>query len=656
MRKKWLKLKYYFFSILLVLSPFQTVYAEDKPSEVFKDGFRYSDIIKYLDRFTSKMWVEKEFWGFGSETAYLINSIVQSIFWLNKIFYYIFSGIYKYLSNSSAVDEYVDTAISAGASIYGSLSGSVQKWAIVFMILYAAYVYFVENGDFFKLLLRFFVVYICSAGMFYNHDGKYILRHAYDNMKIVTEEIATSSLDNLSLTGTTSGSSLLSLEKGDAVVEEYFRIAVWKPYQYMNSTLEIIGPMGGERKQWSVTEEELKSLLDYDSGNDGFEIVTADGTKQKISSFVGKGDSIKQKMLSAYFGDKFMYALASIFDTFVLGIILDGFAIMSFSMSLLFLLLCLLSGGIALASLIPTFENALMNFWKRALGVMMVSGLGSILSLFVLWFYNLLSGILETAFFGNMFLAVIAKVVIFWYMWKKRDLILSILTANRVTQLSNGFTRRISSYGNRARRRMTRNAMSRLSIKSRPENGGAGRKLKGLSLAGAGAGVLVGRRLSQTKLGRSIGNKFRDSKTVDGLAKVGDGFATAGRRLLGAKDYVASGYSTLQSLASRKGIYGERAINFRQRARERMAKSSSLYDSRVRARNAKDITSEQRVHNDETKERLKAMREHRRLSVPNRSKTSSQRIQERREGEKSIVMGNRERYYREQSRLLSRKK
>lgn len=80
MKKRWMKIRFTFFNLLLLFSPL-TIFADEKmkASEVFKNKITFEEGMEYLDRFTSKVWT-KSSWGLDDNTLYLINSFVQGIF------------------------------------------------------------------------------------------------------------------------------------------------------------------------------------------------------------------------------------------------------------------------------------------------------------------------------------------------------------------------------------------------------------------------------------------------------------------------------------------------------------------------------------------------------------------------------------------------
>ncbi|HGA1459797.1 TPA: hypothetical protein ACIRKW_002041, partial [Streptococcus suis] len=131
-----------------------------------------------------------------------------------------------------------------------------------------------------------------------------------------------------------------SLKQGDTsvVLNQYFKMAVWEPYKYINAeATEVDGKV-----TFSPNEEDLKILLKYDSGDKEFKV----GEKY-IYDYVGEKDKVNYPMLAGQWGKKFTYAFVSMIDSLIMGIILDVFAVASFSTRLMIILMLGLSGFIA---------------------------------------------------------------------------------------------------------------------------------------------------------------------------------------------------------------------------------------------------------------------------------------------------------------------
>ncbi|MDD7356085.1 MAG: hypothetical protein PUG44_03385 [Streptococcus hyointestinalis] len=465
----------------------------DRP--LFYDQFKDD-----LDRFTSKAYFKGDFWGFSSETNYLINSFVQAIFWVNKTIFSMMATIYDSLDKNSSLNTQIVDILNIAGDTYNSLMTSqVLLFVGGLFVSYAYYEYAKRGGGFFTSLLKLFVTFgVVTIFFTKSATGDYYLTRAYTNVDSALTGVASSvsKLENAySSKGYGEGSPL----------DSYFEQAIWEPYAYMNADKVSGNDVKYAGLGLNLSEKELKALLAYDSDDKKFKL--NDKTMEEI---VYNGDKVKIKNLSNNWGDKFSYAIGSIFKTTVLGIIIDAFAIFRFVLRITLLILFVLSPFVALISFIPTMQIVLLNFAKRIGITVGLSGFMDFFAIMALFIYKMIDDVVST-FFNNYLLVVFVEIIVLVMLWKKRDWLVSILTADRLrvsssfgrfpNRLKRGFkgTVRSRRYGGRSLTNdMTKMAVARQAVKG----------IRNRSLAGLGRGTLKG---------------------ISGLSRAGQmGFAMAG--------------------------------------------------------------------------------------------------------------------------------
>lgn len=496
--------------------------------QIKKADFTYDEGIRYLDRFTSKIWVPDSLFGFSAEMNYLINSFVQAIFWLNKFLFSVFGEIYKQLTGGTDTlfEDYITIALESAKAMYDGIAGTgLIPFLGSVMAGYAAYVFFVKNGDFVKTVLKCLLIYASTTLIFFQtSSGNYLVKEIYNNMNTVTSELVSKSIESVKAQNQkNSKASKLASVDNLAELKEYFNISVWQPYVAMNSE--------GDN---DLTESQLLALLEYNSGDKRFEI---DGTI--IEEFVGEGKDVKHPRLSIAWAAKFSYAFGSLFDTVALGLILDAFAITGFMNKLLIIFLLLFSGLIAVVAMIPTFENVLFNFLKKLFSSVFLTSLVQLGSMIVLWIYSMLSLITSTLF-SNILVAAIVKGIILWLIWKKRDNLMALLTAGRVTQIAGNLSRRFSGLRSPVRNIKRRGQLyggNRRAISRRKR---ATPNLRKKMLREIGTGAV---RLGAGALGAGLAAKFAPQlQAIEaGKQAISNGkLGQTGRNLLNMKDKVAN--------------------------------------------------------------------------------------------------------------------
>ncbi|MCT0052492.1 hypothetical protein EFK38_12995, partial [Lactococcus lactis subsp. lactis] len=112
----------------------------------------------------------------------------------------------------------------------------------------------------------------------------------------------------------------------------------------------------------NIKQSDIDRLLTSDDDNDSIKKIQED-LKDKHLTF---------KKL----GDKFLTALASVFNALLLGAIYLFFSIFSFFMDFFFIILVFILPFAAIASFFPRFEQTIIKWGKTSFGVLILSGLG----------------------------------------------------------------------------------------------------------------------------------------------------------------------------------------------------------------------------------------------------------------------------------------
>ncbi|MCQ8266985.1 hypothetical protein NF408_03245 [Streptococcus suis] len=426
----------------------------------------YTYVKDNLSQITSKVWFKDSWFGLDTAMLYLINKMVQAVFWVAKFFFTIFASIYdKLVESPELFASYVSDIISATASIFKSLEGVLLPLVGASMATYLAYVYFVKHGSFFKTLIRLLLVFACSILFFSKYsDGTYVVTRFYTNTTSVTTNL--SSTVTKSLTGTK-----LTTPSSDGALTEYAKSAIWNPYSYMNSDT------ADTDNGFSLTDEELKSLVDYNDGDDDFKVSNGD-KETPIKDVAGSEDDPKNSMLKSNWGAMFSYAIVAVLESLLMGLILIFFALMQFVLNVTLLILLVFTPFALIFAMVPTFENILFNMTKKLGGTIILSGLMTLLATIALYFNNILTTITTAIGFENMIVGYVLKAIVLVILWKKRDYFLSILTANRIRHISNRFTQRIDKAG----RKLQYNTLGRVQKNTQAKLAVAGSVLAGSTI------------------------------------------------------------------------------------------------------------------------------------------------------------------------------
>lgn len=473
----------------------------EKTYETYDRPLFYDQFKDDLDRFTSKAYFKGDFWGFSSETNYLINSFVQAIFWVNKTIFSMTATIYEKLDSDGDINKSIVDVLNIAGDTYNSLMTSqVLLFVGGLFVSYAYYEYAKRGGGFFTSLLKLFVTFgVVTIFFTKSATGDYYLTRAYTNVDSALTGVA-SSVSKLENTYSSKGYG------EGSPLDSYFEQAIWEPYAYMNADKVSEDKAKYKGLKLNLSEKDLKALLAYDSDDKKFKI-----DDKKIEEIVYDGDDTKIKNLSNNWGDKFSYAIGSIFKTTVLGIIVDAFAIFRFVLRVTLLILAVLSPFVALISFIPTMQIVLLNFAKRMGITIGLAGFMDFFAIMALFIYKMIDGVVSTLFSANYLLVVFVEIIVLIMLWKKRDWIVSILTADRL-RVSSSFGR----FPNRLKRRFKGTVRRR--------------RYGGRSLTNDMTKMAVARQVVKGIRNRSLAGLGRGTlKGVTGLSRAGQmGFAMAG--------------------------------------------------------------------------------------------------------------------------------
>lgn len=433
---------------------------------VFASDVNYKYIKDNLSQITSKVWFKDSWFGLDTPMLYLINKIVQAVFWVAKFIFTIFASIYdKLVESPELFASYVSDIITETASIFESLKGVILPLVGATMAVYLVYIYFVKHGSFFKTLLRLLLVFVCSILFFTKYsDGTYVVARFYTNTTSITTNL--SSTVTKSLTGTK-----ITASSSDGALTEYAKSAIWTPYSYINSDTAKTD------NGFALSDAQLKSLVKYNDGDDDFKVSDGKG-ETSIKDVAGSEDKPKNSMLKSNWGAMFSYALVAVLESLLMGLILVFFAIMQFILNVALLILLVLTPFALIFAMVPTFENILFNLTKKLGGTIVLSGLMTLLATIALFFNNVLTTITTAIGFDNMIVGYVLKAIVLVILWKKRNYFLSILTANRIHHISNRFTQRIDKAG----RTLQKNTLGRIQKNTQAKLAVAGSVLAGSTI------------------------------------------------------------------------------------------------------------------------------------------------------------------------------
>lgn len=607
--------------------------AEIKKQNESKSKLTYENYKSKMSDLTSKVYFDKKFFGFDSNINYFFNSLVQAVFWVGKLIFYVIAELYSAVESMSDVSSLLNEVVKNSSKVFSSLfSQEIIYMVGASMAAYLLYVFATGKGSFIKTLIKMLLIYTCIGVYFiqFSVDGqnKYLLTHVYDAFRTTTITL------NGEITKTLTG------ESKDGV-ETYFSETLLKGYKYMNSPVN-------DKGEFMLSEKEFEDLASYKQG-DGDHLVG----EKKIKD-IAKDKDPENKMLKNEWGSKFMYAFASDVDIIVMGTIYLLLGLSRFFFLIVFILLIVLLPFILILSLFPKMEHLLVGFNKKAISMLALSSIMLLATTLFSFFYNTLTKFVSTAVGGDLLVTVFLKALLLFLMWKYRH---SLLTAfSRVTNSPVGKIGREISNSQAVKNLKERiNRTGKLSLKS----GKNGLKVGSQFAKG-------GLKMGKDKLSENLKSLRKKSPLVDSLA---DKTGSVKNRFTSMKEQKNASVNAFKEKGNKalSRLYGVRANAYKEGSADRKRledkekfrkKEAGKYAGQKNA----SRQAVQRLKEERAKKREQRFKEEQQRSTKQKmqtTKTSSPKVVGRRKSDvKSVRNGieNSEQYKSKKEKRLKAKR
>lgn len=608
--------------------------AEIKKQNESKSKLTYENYKSRMSDLTSKAYFDKKFFGFDSNINYFFNSLVQAVFWVGKLAFYVVAEVYIAVEGMSDVSSLLNEAVKNSSKVFSSLfSQEIIYMVGASMAVYLVYIFATGKGSFFKTLIKMLLIYTCIGVYFIqfsvNGQNKYLLTHVYDAFRTTTITL------NGEITKTLTG------ESKDGV-ETYFSETLLKGYKYMNSPVN-------DKGEFVLSEKEFEDLADYKQG-DGDHLVG----EKKIKD-IAKDKDPENKMLKNEWGLKFMYAFASDVDITVMGTIYLLLGLSRFFFLIVFILLIVLLPFILILSLFPKMEHLLVGFNKKAISMLALSSIMLLATTLFAFFYNTLTSFISSAVSGDLLVTVFLKGVLLFLMWKYRHSLLSAFS--RVTNSPVGKIGREIS-----------NSQAVKNLKERiTQSGKIGLKSGKDGLKVGGQFAKGGLKLGKDKLSENLKTLRKESPLVNKVAEKGEAVKN---RMDSIRERKNSSVNALKEKGNKalSRLYGVRANAYKEGSADRnvLKGKQELKDKEAKKyAGQKNASREavQRLKEERAKKRKKSFEEKQERSVKQKmqnTKTSIPKALGRRKSvesaSKTDVTGSKQYKSKKEKRLKARRK
>lgn len=369
----------------------------NSPSTVV-DEAKNEEARKDLDNYTSYMYASDKVVILPSFTAGIQMVFIRSQFFVTKTIYQFVNFVNQGLNGNLILSDWRASVFQTAQNIYGKFM-SPELLPIVAMGLFLTLLYYFLNKQMMQGIRK--VLLIIALSTFFVYGGNSLVTKVHDTMNDVT----TSVVKTISVAGVS------GTDKNDL-----FTTMVKIPFLYLNFDNVKIDKDG----KINIKQSDIDRLLTSDDDNDSIKKIQED-LKDKHLTF---------KKL----GDKFLTALASIFNALLLGAIYLFFSIFSFFMDFFFIILVFILPFAAIASFFPNFEKTIIQWGKTSFGVLILSGLGVFGTALIGLFDGIISLALSSLLGSNYFFITLVKIGLYIFVYVKRKTIIGIFSAHHMGQ------------------------------------------------------------------------------------------------------------------------------------------------------------------------------------------------------------------------------
>lgn len=508
----------------------------NSPSTVV-DEAKNEEARKDLDNYTSYMYASDKVVILPSFTAGIQMVFIRSQFFVTKTIYQFVNFVNQGLNGNSILSDWRTSVFQTAQTIYGKFM-SPELLPIVAMGLFLTLLYYFLHKQMMQGIRK--VLLIIALSTFFVYGGNSLVIKVHDAMNDVT----TSVVKTISVAGVS------GTDKNDL-----FTTMVKIPFLYLNFDNVKIDKDG----KINIKQSDIDRLLTSDDDNDSIKKIQED-LKDKHLTF---------KKL----GDKFLTALASVFNALLLGAIYLFFSIFSFFMDFFFIILVFILPFAAIASFFPNFEKTIIQWGKTSFGVLILSGLGVFGTALIGLFDGIVSLALSSLLGSNYFFITLVKIGLYIFVYVKRKTIIGIFSAHHMGQ--GKFTGRMD------------NMLSNIKSKAMGT-------LKAPVLAGVTGGVTAGMlagKFAKDKVTAGTGSlrhgwdNQRYNKTLDKLQKKGSD-SEKGQKLNQREQKLR------EKMNKRQGKFNQSENTKRSKFREafdkqRLRKNTEAYNNLQNKRNGK---------------------------------------------------------------------
>lgn len=377
-----------------------------------------ADNLSDLSVYTSYMYTDEGFFGVKDVFPKIINSLVQAIFFIPKLLYFITAKIMTALRSQDVMTQ-VSGVVATSKTIYDKVLNVAYPYLIFFTIFSIAET-FAKTGSAMRALKKgiLYMLPFIMGGVLYapvtmNGQNTTVLGGGITTVKSVTDEFSATIINNMAV-----GSSQLVVDDKQnmtdnsvtALKTQMFNDVIKKPFEALNfKTNEV---------------KDNQEILNT-------ELLATKGKADKVKSFHEKYDKESDLEFTSI-GSKFIVAISAGFKSSVLLVIMLGMTVFTYAMNYFVILLLAFLVIVLILVMFPQLQNIIFHFLMTIAKFTALGSFGLVGASILLYVNGLIEQATNSLGLGY-FLTTLLQVAIWYLTYRNRSSIFGFLKKGKVS-------------------------------------------------------------------------------------------------------------------------------------------------------------------------------------------------------------------------------
>lgn len=387
---------------------------KDSPSQVM-DEAKKKEARNNLDNYTSYMWVDDGKILTPSASLMMQTIFVRSQFFVTKTIYRFVNAVNSKLNGDGIITKWSTEVFASVQSIYAQFS-TPEFYPIIAIGIISSLLFYWLKRRLLEGFRKILLVMLLGGAFIYGGSD------LTSSINTSLNSVLTSVVKTVKVAGVSASN-----------VNDLKTTMVEIPFLYLN----FDGVQINANKTSNIKEEDIDQLLASEDDNDVLKSIQTNLKDYHLTS--------------SKLGEKFLTAFASMVNAVLIGFIYLAFAIISFVMRMLFLILLLLLPFVAVMALFPLFDVVVLRWSKATGGTLILSNFVLIGTAVIGVIDGMISSGISTAIGSDYFFVTFVKLIVYVMLFKYRHKILDIFKAGHLS--NNRFATRVDGLLSNARRR-----------------------------------------------------------------------------------------------------------------------------------------------------------------------------------------------------------